>query len=66
MNRFFITVIATAVVPSVRKLLRSPVEYFPPTVRKKGVLARGQNCQKEESGNHQNNRFVTIATDAQL
>jgi len=35
-------------------------------VRKKGVLARGQNCQKEESGNHQNNRFVTIATDAQL
>ena len=29
------------------------------TVRKKGVLA-----QKEESGNHQNNRFVTIATDA--
>ena len=35
-------------------------------VRKKGVLARGQNCQKEESGNHQNNRFETISTDAQL
>jgi len=30
-------------------------------VRKKGVLA-----QKEESENHQNNRFVTIAIDAQL
>jgi len=30
-------------------------------VRKKEVLA-----QKAKSGNHQNNRFVTIATDAQL
>ena len=41
------------------------VSHFPP-VRKKGVLARGQNCQKEESENYQNNRFVTIATNAQL
>jgi len=35
---------------------------MPEIVRKKGVLASGQKCQKEESGNHQNYRFVTIAT----
>ena len=42
-----------------------PAETRTP-VRKKGVLAFGQNGQKEESENHQNYRFVTITTDAQL
>ena len=51
----------TAVSP--HNLARPPPKFQPhnlqpsPAVRKKGVLA-----QKEESGNHQNNRFVTVAT----
>ena len=51
---------------SVSKIIKIRKDVLLSIVREKGVLARGQNCEKEESGNHQNNRFVTIATDAQL
>ena len=51
---------------SVSKIIKIRKDVLLSIVREKGVLARGQNCEKEESGNYQNNRFVTIATDAQL